>query len=259
MAQQRACSALEIAPGSTEITVQHLTVDEQDDGVVCQPEDPCAASIWVHGAHDIRFDAVALMHAKGSGLVVTGTQGFTFRWGSILRAGLIGLYIGPPDQVSQNIVIEYNLFADTNTNGLALQGVRGGLVQHNTFLRNHRHGMFHLCGGMGGKNDICDGGQLGLFEAEHLTVRHNTILYGNCDNCASNQIGGIELVINHGLPTLAQTVITENIIAHHTGPGIYLNRNEHADSTLTVFDNFLLDNRWDVLIPRVKRCGRGRC
>src|SRR5262249_49330812 len=146
------------------------------------------------------------------------------------------------------IQLTNNVIRNTNTNGIALDGVTGhtptdNLIEGNLFEGNHRHAMWFICGEWDGTT-ACPGGQLGIFIADNVTIRQNMIRNGWCDNCPVHAVMGIELSNGTASP-LHNVQVYANLIAGESAWPIFYSGGGSADGTCLIQENLLVNNGFD--------------
>lgn len=245
---QRQCSLLDIE-NSSNIQFASLILDDDQSVAGCQVTDRCPRMLHIKRSSNIAFNDTHVKHGKGYTVYVQEVNGFKFEHSSLENSGVLGMYIGHSGKVSRNIQIQHSLFADNQTNGLALLGVTGSWlgenrVENNVFVRNHRRGQWLVAPQYG--SGFTGGGQLYVAEANNVTVNNNTLLDGYCDNCYVQRtyrsgVTGIELGIPNK-PTVSNVEITNNRVINHDAKGISVNNNSAVNSSVRIANNTVLNN-----------------
>jgi len=245
---QRQCSLLDIENASN-IQIASLTLDDDQSVAGCQVNDRCPRMLHIKRSSNIAFNDTHIKHGKGYTVYVQEVNGFKFEHSSLENSGVLGMYIGHTGNASRNIQIQHSLFADNQTNGLALLGVTGSWVgenrvENNVFIRNHRRGQWSVAPQYG--SGFTGGGQLYVAQANNVTVNNNTLLDGYCDNCYVQRtfrsgVTGIELGIPNK-PTVSNVEITNNRVINHDAKGISVNNNSAVNSSVRIANNTILNN-----------------
>jgi hypothetical protein len=245
---QRQCSLLDIENASN-IQIASLTLDDDQSVAGCQVNDRCPRMLHIKRSSNIAFNDTHIKHGKGYTVYVQEVNGFKFEHSSLENSGVLGMYIGHTGNASRNIQIQHSLFADNQTNGLALLGVTGSWVgenrvENNVFIRNHRRGQWSVAPQYG--SGFTGGGQLYVAQANNVTVNNNTLLDGYCDNCYVQRtfrsgVTGIEL----GIPnkaTVSNVEISNNRVINHDAKGISVNNNSAVNASVRIANNTILNN-----------------
>lgn len=246
---QFACPAL-LVQQSQNIVVDGITFDEDIDEPACElATKPCAPTLRVQSAHDVRLTGVRVQAGKGYVVYVWATDGFAFIHSVLSDAGIIGLYVGHYRYgSSRNIVVADSVIARSRTNGLALQGADAAgagdpvLVMDNIFNTNHWHGLWPAPGIAGG---ISSGGQVLVADGHDIRLTGNIVANGACGNCNPPQqtVPAIELADQAPLPAgVFGLTIDHNILLDGAGraigqnPGTAVSQVAIRDNRLTGFD-----------------------
>ncbi len=252
---QRQCSLIDIE-NSSNIQFASLTLDDDQSVGGCQVNDQCPRMLHIKRSSNIAFNDTHIKHGKGYTVYVQEVNGFKFEHSSLENSGVLGMYIGHSGNASRNIQIQHSLFADNQTNGLALLGVTGSSVgenrvEHNVFVRNHRRGQWSVAPRYG--TGFTGGGQLYIAQANNVTIRNNTLLDGYCDNCFVQRnyrsgVTGIELGIPNK-PTVSNVEISGNRIMNHDAVGISRNNNSAINSSVRISNNTVINNTNGINVP----------
>jgi hypothetical protein len=227
---QFACPALLVLK-SADIAVNRLTFDEDSHEPACELDTkPCAPTVRVQSAHDVRLTRVRVQAGKGYVVYVWNTDGFAFIRSVISDAGIIGLYVGHYKYgPSRNVVVADSVIAHSRTNGLALQGAQADspdapvLVMDNIFSANHWHGLWPVAGVPGG---ITTGGQVLVADGHNIRLTGNIVANGACGNCKPPRqtVAAIELGDQTPLPAgVFGLTIDHNILLDGAGTAIAQN------------------------------------
>lgn len=186
----KSCTALAIS-NSSNVTIKNLNFVEALAVPNCtvaymEAKNNSCSTIASITSQNLVFDNVSVFHGKGYAVTVTNAQGISWLNSKIHNAGIIGLYIGSfyNNRRSSNVVVQNSIFTRVATNALVLQGVSGATVNYitgNTFLNNHHHGAWSLCGASG--TNICNGGQMYIPDATNVQITQNIVGDGFCENC----------------------------------------------------------------------------
>ena len=245
---QRQCSLLDIE-NSNNIQFASLTLDDDQSTAGCQVTERCPRMLHIKRSSNIAFNDIHIKHGKGYAVYVQEVNGFKFEHSSLENSGVLGMYIGHSGNASRNVQIQHSLFADNQTNGLALLGVTGSWVgenrvENNVFVRNHRRGQWAVAPQYG--TGFTGGGQLYVAQANNVTVNNNTVLDGYCDNCYVQRtyrsgVTGIELGIPNK-PTVSNVEITNNRVINHDAKGVSVNSNSAVNASVRISNNTVLNN-----------------
>jgi hypothetical protein len=178
------------------LSISDLTFDEDRQSPPCElAEHTCPSTIDIANSQSVQLEGVSVFDGKGYVVKVWSTDGFSFDRGVIVRAGIIGLYVGHfKFGPSHDIQITNSLFVRNRTNAIALQGAYSDNPQHpvlvsdNVFVENHWHGLWPIPGG------VTTGGQIFIGDGSNVRVSGNIVSGRPCENCfRSTHVNGIEI------------------------------------------------------------------
>lgn len=158
VAPQNKCGVFNIYYSSN-IRVENLSID---DGLTPAGVDPLSGpnAANIIASKDVVFDAVRFYNFQGPFVVqLLHTVGFSFINSLISNAANVGIWVGrlnacntllDPSNLawvlqannSANVRISNSIFSGVGTNGIAIEGLVGGVFENNIVTTNHRHGQF---------------------------------------------------------------------------------------------------------------------
>ena len=263
VAPQKKCGVFNIYYTSN-VRVENLSID---DGLTPAGVDPLNGPNVANivSSKDVVFDGVSFYNVQAPFVAqIQRTAGFSFINSLISNASNVGIWVGrlnacntlvDPNNLewvlqannSANVNISNSIFSGVGTNGIAIEGLVGGVVENNIVTGNHRHGQFPVPALVGPsiankaeKVSIMipsTGGSLSVGSAIDLDLRNNLIADGQCDNCNTPsthafEVGGVELGVFKNVNVSSNTVL-------NTVEGLWINVGSDAvaDSSFKIENN----------------------
>lgn len=198
------------------LTISNLTFD----GVSPEPcGDECNNShIAVTNGSDIVLDNNIFKNSKYFGVSAYKVKNLTIKNSEFINNGWFGLWTDTPE----SIIVENNLFQDTVSNAILgnFTGTseRPSIIRNNSFIHNHRHIIFFVCGGDDG---ACPGGQIDITSpTNNLIIEKNIIKDGRIDRYQDRGLHAAGVELNGDTNNVT---IQNNLIQGNSGSGIALN------------------------------------
>jgi hypothetical protein len=208
--------------------------------------------LWFINSSEITLQDVEVAHSYGYAIYANGVNGFTFDNSLLRDSGVLGLYIGHGDNPSTNVTISNNDFLRNTTNGLAIWGADGVVVDNNIFDNNHIIGVFPTAARFG--DTYTGGGQVYLAQGTNIDFTNNTIQNGVCTNCYVHNgplrtgVTGLEFGLpNRGL-TVTNTLVEGNTIRDNDAWGMHINSGASLDASTVILDNIVENNGGGVSV-----------